>query len=345
MSRIFITGAAGFIGSQLAYRLWKNGDEVTLLDNFSYGFDDNLIFEDRDFKDEIIHGDIRNTELLDYLFKNNRFDYVYHIAGITPLPDCQMNPKEAVDVNVGGTVNILEVSRKYGVKKVIFASTSAVYENNTDFPSVEGKVVSPSLVYPNTKYAAESFCRSFVDCYGMNVTCMRFANVYGPHIDCLRTQPPVIGYMIRELYFGRVPELHSDGEQRRDFVYVEDLTKLLQLVQKGTGFDVVNVSTGTTISINELLQKVERAMGKDGVKPDYKPSKHYWFRYPKLYEGAYTISDKVLDGEVNKFTQLSNKHAREAYGWTPETTLAEGVRKTVEFSVKAIEERSQEKLK
>ena len=92
MSKILITGAAGFIGSQLAYYLWKNGDKVVLLDNFSYGFDDNLIFEDYDFRDEIIHVDIRNTELLAHLFKTEHFDYVYHIAGITPLPDCQTNP-------------------------------------------------------------------------------------------------------------------------------------------------------------------------------------------------------------------------------------------------------------
>ena len=118
MSKIFITGAAGFIGSQLAYYLWKSGDEVVLLDNFSYGADDNLIFEDHDFRAEVIHGDIRNTELLDFLFQTENFDYVYHIAAITPLPDCQTNPSLATEVNVQGTVNILEASRKYGIKRL-----------------------------------------------------------------------------------------------------------------------------------------------------------------------------------------------------------------------------------
>lgn len=339
MSKVFITGAAGFIGSQLAYKLWKSGDEVTLLDNFSYGFDDNLIFEDYDFRDEIIHGDIRNVELLNFLFKEEQFDYVYHIAGITPLPDCQMDPAQAVEVNVQGTVNILEAARKFGVKKVIFASTSAVYENNTDFPSVEGNVVPPTLIYPSTKYTAEQFCKSYAECYGMNITCMRFANVYGPHLDCLRTQPPVIGYMIRELYYGRPVQLHSGGNQRRDFVYVEDLVELLRLVQEGAGYDVVNVSTGETVSINELFDVVSELMGKSEVKPEFFEANHFWHRYPNLYDGAYRISEKVLAHEVNKYTQLSNQHAFNKYGWKPQVSLETGVQKTIDFSVKVIKER------
>ena len=343
MSNVLITGAAGFIGSQLAYCLWKNKDTVTLLDNFSYGFDDNLIFDDHDFRNEIIHGDIRNRELLDHLYKTKKFDYVYHIAGITPLPDCQTDPSLAVEVNVQGTVNILEAARIYGVKKVIFASTSAVYENNADFPSVEDNVVPPSLVYPSTKYTAEQFCRVYADCYGMNVTCMRFANVYGPHLDCLRTQPPVVGYMIRELYYGRPVQLHAGGDQKRDFVYVEDLVELLRLVQKGEGYDVVNVSTGETVSINELFKVVAKLMGKEGIKPVYFDAGHFWHNYPRLYNGAYRISEEVLAHEVNKYTQLSNEHAFKKYGWKPKVCIEEGVRNTIDFSVKVIRERDEVK--
>ena len=155
MSNILVTGAAGFIGSQLAYRLWKNGENVILVDNFSYGSEDNLIFEEHDFREEIHRMDIRDTGFMEKIFSDNMFDIVYHIAGITPLPDCQNMPVEAVDVNVRGTVILLDLVRRYGVKKMIFASTSAVYENNTDFPSVENHVEKPSLVYPSTKYASE----------------------------------------------------------------------------------------------------------------------------------------------------------------------------------------------
>lgn len=170
MSKIFISGAAGFIGSQLSYYLFKKGYHVTLLDNFSYGVEDNLIFPDCDFRWKIIRGDIRDKKLIDELFKKNKFDYVYHIAAITPLPDCQINPIEAVDVNITGTLTILEASRTYGVKKVVFASTSAVYENNEKFPLFEENPVRPSLIYPSTKYAAEQFCYDYVKNYDMNIT-------------------------------------------------------------------------------------------------------------------------------------------------------------------------------
>lgn len=336
MSQILVTGAAGFIGSQLAHTLWRKGEQVTLLDDFSYGLEDNLIFDDHDFRGEILREDIRDRPMLDKLFSARRFDYVYHIAAITPLPDCQADPGRAVEVNVAGTVNILEAARKYGVKKVIFASTSAVYENCTSFPTSEGDVERTTLVYSTCKYTAEQFCRAFSETYGLPVTVLRFANVYGPHIDCLRTQPPVMGYIIRELYDGRTPVMHSDGEQRRDFVYVDDLIDLAVRVQQGTGFDTVNVSTNQTWSINEIYNAIASIMGKTGCPPERAEPSHYWSRYPALYEGAYRISDRILANEVNKHTECSNTFAREKYGWTPQTSLEEGLRATVEFSIWAL---------
>lgn len=202
--KVLITGAAGFIGSQLAHRLWKDGAELILIDNFSYGSKDNLMFEDHDFNSEIQKVDIRDKEAIKEIFQNNKIDYVYNIAGIAPLPDCQLNPTEAIEVNLVGFVNILENSRIYGVKKVIQASTNAMYENETEFPTHEDNFKQPTLIYPNTKYCAERFAESYCKTYGMNVTCLRFANVYGPHIDCLRKQPPFVGYMIRELYYDTI---------------------------------------------------------------------------------------------------------------------------------------------
>ena len=106
------------------------------------------------------------------------------------------------------------MEEKYGIKKLILASTNAMYENETEFPTVENNFKQPTLIYPNTKYVAERFCESYCKTYGMNVTCLRFSNVYGPHIDCLRKQPPFVAYMIRELYYDRTPIFHSDGNQR-----------------------------------------------------------------------------------------------------------------------------------
>ena len=342
MSKILITGAAGFIGSQLAYRLWKDREDIVLLDDFSYGLEDNLIFDEVDFRDTILHIDIRDRDTIYDLFAKEKFDVVYHIAGITPLPDCQMDPPEAVSVNVMGTVVILEAARRFGAGKVIFASTSAVYENNTDFPSVEDRVDPPGLIYPNTKYTAESFCRSYAEIYGMNITVLRFANVFGPHIDCLRKQPPVLGYLIRQFYFDETPVLHSTGEQERDFVYVDDLIDLAIKVQQGKGYDVVNVSTGTVHSINEMTAITARVMGKEHIHPEYVTSDNYWKKYPSLYEGAYTISEEALNKEVVKYTCLSNAHAGEKYGWEPKVSFEQGIINTVEFSIKAISRRMKE---
>lgn len=259
--KTLITGAAGFIGSQLAHRLWKQGEELVLIDNYSYGREDNLIFEDHDFRAEVMNMDIRDKEGIASIFKAGDIDFVYNIAGIAPLPDNQLNPQEAIDVNLVGFVNILENARIYGVKKVIQASTNAMYENETEFPTTEDSFKVPTLIYPNTKYAAERFAQSYCDTYGMSVTCLRFANVYGPHVDCLRKQPPFVAYMVRELYYNRTPIFHSTGEQRRDYIYVEDLIDLAIAVRKTSGFDAVNVSSNKNYSVNEMYQIAQDIMG------------------------------------------------------------------------------------
>ena len=328
--KILITGAAGFIGSQLAYRLWKDKNELILVDNFSYGKEDNLIFPDYDFRDEIIRMDIRDREGIGSLLKNGDVDYVYNIAGIAPLPDCQSNPQEAIDVNTTGFVNILENSRKFGVKKVIQASTNAIYENDKNFPTKEDKFELPTLIYPNTKYVAERFAQSFCDTYGMSVTCIRFANVYGPHIDCLRKQPPFVAYMIRELYYDRTPIFHSDGNQRRDYVYVDDLIDLAIAVQKGEGFDCVNCSSLTNYSVNEMYEIASKIMQKD-IKPEYANDAHYWEKYPELYEGFYKIKDSILKEEINKYSLCDNTYAKNKYNWSPKINIEKGLRKVIEY--------------
>lgn len=335
---VMITGAAGFIGGQLAYKLYKLGYDLILVDNMSYGHRDNLIFDDVDLNEILYEIDIRNNDL-ENLFAENDIDYVFNIAGIAPLPDCQSNPTEAVSVNVGGFVNVLELARKYGVRGVVQASTNAMYENVDQFPTSENDLNEtnlPTLIYPNTKYCAERFAQSFADTYNMNVACVRFANVYGPHIDCLRKQPPFVGYMIRELYYNRVPEFFSDGEQSRDYVYVDDLLELVYRSRELYGFNVINCSTKKSYSVKELYKIVSEIMNKN-IDAHYNDSSEYWKKYPELYEGRYKIDDCVLDHEVNKYSKCDNYKAYELLGWMPQVDTYTGLKNTIDYVVKKFE--------
>ena len=333
---ILITGAAGFIGSQLAYKFVKENHNVTLIDNMSYGHKDNLMFDDIDLNANLIEMDIRDRGSLEALFEDMNFDYVYNIAGIAPLPDCQSDPCEAIDVNVNGFVNILELSRIYGVKTVIQASTNAMYENCTEFPTFENDFPLPTLIYPNTKYCAERFAQSYCDTYDMNVCCVRFANVYGPHVDCLRKQPPFVGYLIRELYYDRTPTFHSNGKQARDYVYVDDLTDLLEKVQACKGFDTVNCSNNKSYSVRDIYDIAQNIMNKY-IPAEYVDSSNYWKKYPELYLGAYTIKPEVLDHEVNKYSLCDNMHGFTKYNWKPKIGIEEGMKRMIEYTVKQFE--------
>lgn len=328
-TKALITGAAGFIGSQLAHRLWKDGWDLALIDNFTFGHDDNLVFPDHDFRKEVARVDIRDKSAIRSILEESHIDYIYNIAGIAPLPDCQMDPVEAIDVNVGGFVNLLENARLFGVKKVIQASTNAIYENVKGFPTAENGFELPTLIYPNTKYAAERFAESYCETYGMNVTCLRFANVYGPHVDCLRKQPPFVAYMVRELYFDRVPVFHSNGEQRRDYIYVDDLLDMAVSVLDSTGFDAVNVSSNQNYSVNEMYGMAQEIMGKS-IPADFADDAHYWEKYPELFQGKYPIKESVLNHEINKYSLCDNSYAKKKYGWSPRVSMREGLTKLIE---------------
>ena len=156
--KVLVTGAAGFIGGQLWHTLWQRGDEVVGIDNFSYGNLDNLKFDDHDFGSEVRRMDIRDREALPKLFEEEKFDVVYNIAGIAPLPDCQSDPVQAVEVNTMGLVHVLECARRTGVKQVVQASTNAMYENETEFPTVESKVQPAHPDLPQHQILRRALC-------------------------------------------------------------------------------------------------------------------------------------------------------------------------------------------
>lgn len=327
MSTVLITGGAGFVGSQLAYYFHRRGDEVFLVDDMSYGKEDNLTFDGVDFKSKLFKCDITNYEALQNVFDKVRPRYVYNIAGIAPLPDCQSNPGRAVEVNTVGFVNVLNLSKIYGIQTVVQASTNAIYENEQSFPVTEDFKTKPTLIYPNTKYCAEQFARSFADTYGMNVCCLRFANVYGPHCDCLRKQPPFVAYMIRELHYNRTPIFHSDGNQRRDYIFVDDLAELAYKVRSCKGFDAVNVSSNTNYSVNEMYKLAQKIMKKD-IPASFAEDSHYWEKY-----SLGDIKPEILNHEINKLTLCDNKHAFD-YGWEPKVSMEQGLKIMIDETVK-----------
>tara|TARA_A100001011_G_scaffold400537_1_gene516012 strand:+ start:14825 stop:15826 length:1002 start_codon:yes stop_codon:yes gene_type:complete len=329
MSKILITGGAGFIGSQFGYSLSKKNHEVILLDNMSFGHEDNLIIDGKKFG-RFVNDDIRNESILNHC-KN--IDYVFHFAGIAPLPNCQENPYEAVDVNVAGTANVLEAARLNGVKRVVFASTSAIYENNKIAPFKESDDVSPDLIYATTKLQSEKLCNSFSSVYGMEIVILRFFNVYGPHQDFKRKQPPLTGYLMKEFISGGVPILHSDGHQKRDYIYIDDLTEMCELVMthKNAPSETFNVCSGEAISVRDIVGQIASNF-KNTKEPIYQEAHKFWDKYPKLFNGQYPLSKERLIEEVTKFSLGSNDKAAKLLHWKSKVSPEEGFKKTVDHA-------------
>ena len=327
--KIMITGGAGFIGSQLGYSLSKQGHDVFLLDNMSYGYKDNLLVDGKNFGN-FIHEDIRSANLHKHL---KGMDYVFHFAGIAPLPNCQENPYEAIDVNVAGTANVLEGCRRQGVKRVIFASTSAVYENNENFPCKEDSIVLPDLIYATSKLQSEILCNSFFKSYQMEVVILRFFNVYGPHQDFQRKQPPLIGYIIKSLLNKQRPILHSNGEQRRDYVYIDDVINLCNVVidnPEAPG-NIFNVSSGNTISVKEIYQNIA-ANFQTHLLPVFRESSKFWDKYPMLFDGPYPLKEKRIEKEVNKFSLGCTLKSKNMLNWHAKTSLEDGFKKVTQYA-------------
>jgi len=331
MSKIVITGGAGFIGSQLGKSFVDEGHEVVLIDNMAYGYLDNLVIEGKTFG-RFRGVDIRSPDLPRH-FEN--VDCVFHFAGISALPVCQERPQYAIDVNVGGTANVLEAARLAGVRRVVFASTGATYENNTKFPQAESDPISPTLIYALSKFQAEKLCHSFAELYGMEIVITRYFNVYGPHQDFMRTSPPLMSYLIRELLNHRQPVLHSDGTQQRDCVYVDDVNRLnkLCMTHARAAGETFNVGSGVASSVREIFAILAKAMRSD-ITPVYRSAEHFWDAYPNLFQGKYPLKKQILDKEVRKYTLADTTKSKELLGWQAEVAIEDGLTRTAQYAMR-----------
>jgi UDP-glucose 4-epimerase len=342
--RYVITGGCGFIGSHLAEYLLnkyiiKTNIEIVIIENFYSGILENLSASVRE-QVHIINLDIRHPDIEKYIQEN---DIIIHLAAISSLPECQSNPVEAFDINLNGTINILEIARKKNAKRVIFASTSAVYEKNTNFPCRETDSIKPTLIYSLTKSAAEEVCLSYIKNYDLDVRVIRFFNIYGGNQDFRRTSPPLTIYIINELINDRPPILHSDGTQKRDYLYISDLLELVdKVIHKDILTDrIYNACSGMVYSVAEIYEIISKKLKESnygvGIEPIYNDPTLFWQRYNNLMNGNNPINKDVIVEEVSKYTLGSNASAAREFDWYSKINMKAGLEEIINLKLDSLE--------
>lgn len=319
---ILITGGAGGIGSTLGYELYKLGEKVITVDNLYSGTKENLVINNKIFS-RFYNADIRDTEKLIDIIREQNIECVIHLAAITELGACEENKTDCISVNVLGTASVLEASRITGVKKVIFASTSAVYENTFvgfKLSSVEHDILKPTLFYSLSKKMGEDICKSYIENYNMNITILRYFNVFGPRQDIHRRSPPLLNYLVNEYVNNRVPILYSDGTQVRDYVHIIDVCNITNLAI-GEPAGIVNVCSGKTISVKEIVACVQKALNTS-IEPIYEPAATRWNSY-SMFQPPYPLNLNIVDKETNKFSLGSTKKLIETFEYKPMTNISE----------------------
>ena len=265
---ILVTGAAGFIGSHLSERLVRQGMSVVGLDNFDPFYEpavkwNNIaeLLTSPNFK--LVEGDIRNPVLAEKVFREGQFDMVVHLAAKAGVRPSIQDPAGYVDVNINGTVVLLEAARAAGIKKFIFASSSSVYGNNEKVPFSEtDNVDNPISPYAATKKAGELICYTYSHLYGMDMTCLRFFTVYGP-----RQRPDLaIHKFARLIEQGKAIPVYGDGSMERDFTYIEDIIDgVVASMKQCQGYHIYNLGESRPVRLDVLIAELEKALGKKAI--------------------------------------------------------------------------------
>ena len=260
--KIVITGGAGFIGSNLAEELSKEND-VTIVDDLSTGKIENI----KSLNVKFIKGSVTDFNLLKNVFKD--VDYVFHQAAIASVQKSIEDPKRTDEVNAKGTLNVLIAARDSEVKKVIYASSSAVYGDTPELPKREDMMPNLLSPYAVTKLIGEYYCKVFNDVYGLKTISLRYFNVYGPKQDPYSDYAAVIPKFINMVLENKPPVIYGDGRQTRDFTFVKDVVMANILAMRSDATGVYNITNGNAISINELAEIIINIIEKN-LKPIYK---------------------------------------------------------------------------
>ncbi len=297
--RVLVTGGAGFIGSHVVDALVARGDRVSVLDNLSTGRLENM-----DPRVNFYHGDMRDAKFVRETVRVEKPDYVIHHAAQIDVQASVNDPAEDAAVNITGTINLLEACCAYEVKKVVYASSAAVYGNPRYLPVDEEHPVRPLSGYGVSKHTVEHYLDVYRVLHNLDYTVLRYSNVYGPRQDATG-EGGVVAIFTSLLLRGQPPRIFGDGKQTRDFVHVQDVVRAnLAALEAGSG-GIFNISTGLPTSVNELFETLRGITGVD-IKPVYGPPREGDILHSYLNAGA----------------------AARKLNWRAEIELAEGLRQT-----------------
>ncbi|MFQ5636889.1 MAG: SDR family oxidoreductase [bacterium] len=301
-----VTGGGGFIGSHIVRYLLKKGHRVRVLDNFSTGNRNNLaeVIE----KIELIEGDFRREDDCNLAVKN--IDYIVHLGALPSVPRSIANPMLSTDINVTGTVTLLQAAYRNQVKRLVCASSSSVYGDSPEFPRREDQVPQPLSPYAVSKLTCEYFLKCFYRLHGLETVALRFFNVFGPRQDPNSQYAAVIPRFIEAVLHDRPPIVHGDGEQSRDFTFIEDLLEGIYKAchaEAAVG-EVINMACGRRISLNDLLDMLRDLSGKT-ITPEHTPPR------------AGDVRDSIAD--ITK--------AKNLLGYQPGYSMLDGLTKTFQW--------------
>lgn len=308
--RLLITGCAGFIGSHVCEALLKRGDSVVGVDDLNDYYDvknkeKNLAtLKHKNFK--FFKEDIRNYEELRKIFDKEKPDKVVHIAARAGVRPSIQFPLLYQQVNVGGTLNLLDLAKDFKVKSFVFASSSSVYGNQKKTPFSEtDNVDNPISPYAATKKAAELLCHTYHHLYKMKITCLRFFTVYGP-----RGRPDMAPYLFTDLISkGKPIHKFGDGTTQRDYTYIADIVKgVIVAIDRELDFEIINLGNNKPVMLNDFIQVIEKTTGKKAIIKEM----------------------PMQPGDVD-ITYADISKASKLLGYKPETSIEEGMKKFVEW--------------
>ncbi|WP_301109836.1 NAD-dependent epimerase/dehydratase family protein [Sporosarcina sp.] len=304
--KVLVTGGAGFIGSHVVEELLNDQFEVIVLDNCVTGYLENLPENIKLFRMDI------NDSKVESIFEQEQPDYVIHLAAQASVMVSMNDPYLDFFTNTAGTVNILQLSKRYRVKKFLFASTAAVYGEPSYLPVDENHPIHASSFYALSKYSAEKYIQHYSTFNGLDSCILRFSNVYGPRQNA-NGEAGVISIFIDRLLADKKINIYG-GNQTRDFIYVKDIAAACCLALVGDAKGVFNISSCTETTIEELFYQVSVVLGRTDIKP--------------TYQG-------VRIGEVLN-SMLDNRKAINEFNWHPRYSLAKGLQETIQYYSKAL---------